>query len=134
MNSKYAIDNSNLNGSYSRQNKLSYWLKSSHDLFKKLGDRVTGFLIESDRFQSIFNRQPHHNRALGFGEDYSFLIVDEDNNRAYVGGRDRSLTLNELVMLPNSSGYGIYQVEDICLLSSNMWVASVNRVLTKNLF
>ena len=127
MNSKYAINNSNFEGSYSTENRLFHWLK-------KLGDRVTDFLIESDRFQFIFSCQPHNNRALGLGEDYNFLIVDEDNNRAYVGGRDRTLKLNELVMLPNSSGYGIYQVEDICLLSSSMWVASVKKVLTKNLF
>ena len=127
MNSKYAINNSNLEGSYSTENKLSSW-------FKKLGDRIVDFLIKSDRFQSIFNRQPYNNRALGLGEDYNFLIVDEDDNRAYVGGRNHTPKLNELVMLPNSSGYGIYRVEDICLLSSNMWVASVNKVLTKNMF
>ncbi len=99
----------------------------SHNLCKRFGDRIFQLITESDNCQSFFNRQLPNYQESRLDKDYSFVIIDQDSDRAYVGGRDLALKLHQLVMLPNGSGYEIYQVEDIGFLSPDMWVASVKK-------
>ncbi len=133
MQSKYIVTKANFQTSNCIANKLLDWFKGSHNLCKRFGDRLNKLITESDNLQSLFNRQLSNYQESGLVKDYSFLIIDQDNDRAYVGGRDRPLKLYQLVMLPDGSNYEIYQVEDIGFLSSDMWVASANKVRTQNL-
>ncbi len=143
MHSKYIVTN-NFQTSNCIKNKFRDWLKGSHNLCKRFGDRfliqslmgetlktalhhIFQLITKSDNLQSFSNRQLANYQESRLGKDYSFLIIDQDSDRAYVGGRDLPLKLYELVMLPDGSGYAIYQVEDISFLSPDMWVASVKK-------
>ena len=130
MHDKYIVTNPNLKTLDCLTNKFPSWLKDNPNFLKRLGDRLKKLIAESDSLQFFFKDRFRNYKKWEDGKNYSFLIFDEDHNRAYVGGRDCPLKLHELIMLPGVSGDEIYQVESIFLLSSDTWVASLKKVIT----